>query len=69
MGKEPQMMRCLVNCHFDRMQCQKSLACVTFDTPDTAHIKILADASSLTLVCAIRGTRNDILTKHLDVCL
>lgn len=37
MGKEPQMMRCLVNCRCDRMQCQKSLACETFDTADTTH--------------------------------
>lgn len=45
---------CLVNCHFDRVQCQKSLACVTFDTADTTHIKILTDASSVTVVCAIK---------------
>lgn len=38
MGKEMQTIPCLVNCHFDRMQCQKSLACATFDTADTTHI-------------------------------
>lgn len=56
------MMRCLVNRHFDRTQCQKSLACVTFDT---AHIKILADASSLPRVCA--STLNNTLERHFDV--